>query len=316
MLGVVGRAPASAQQAGKTYRVGILTGNTLASDRPLLDSFRRTLSGLGYQEGKNLDIVYRGAGGDYKRLPEFAADLVRAKPDAIVAAGTPMIAAAKRATTSVPIVMTDNPDPVGFGFIVSLARPGGNITGTMNMNAELNGKRLQLLKELVPRLQRVAVLRNPSNSGNLAEWRVAESVARTLGIAAFAVDIRSADQIDGALKTIPHLRADAILVLPDAATVGNAAHVVQLVAAQRMPAIYSLDVFTAVGGLMVYAASSVAIWSQTATYVDRILKGAKPADLPVEQPTTFELIVNLKTARNLGITFPQSILLRATEIIR
>jgi putative tryptophan/tyrosine transport system substrate-binding protein len=316
LFGVLGGLPAAAQQAGKTYRVGILTGRTLAFDRPLLEAFRHAMAGLGYREGKNLEIIYRGAGGDMNRIPALAADLVRAKPDAIVAAAILAIAASKRATTTVPIVMTQVSDPVGARFIGSLARPGGNITGTSNMNAELEGKRLQLLDELVPRLRRVAVTRNPTNPADLTQWRETESEAHALGVQVFAVDIRSGDQIDAALGTLAHQRADALIVLPDGVTLSNAARIVRLVAAQRLPTIYQQGAFMAAGGLIAYGASETADWSRAATYVDRILKGAKPADLPVERPTTFELIVNLKTARALGLTVPQSILLRTTEVIR
>jgi len=316
LLGALGGLPAGAQQAGKTYRVAILTSQTRAYDGQLLKAFRRTLAGLGYHEGKNLEIDYRGAGQDIQQLPALALELVRTKPDAIVASAPPAITAAKRATRSVPIVMTDVSDPVGAGFVASLARPGGNITGGANMNDELEGKRVQLLKELIPRLRDVAVLRNPSNTGNLTEWRAAEGVARTLEIQTVAVDVCSADQIERAFKTIPHLHVDAIIVSGDGVMIGNASRIVQLVAAQRLPAIYVNNTFAAAGGIMSYGASDSAMWMQVATYVDRILKGANPADSPVEQPTTFALIVNLKTAHNLGITIPQSILLRATQVIK
>jgi len=316
LLGVLCASPAGAQQAGKTYRVGILTAGTTAARRPLVDAFRRAMAGLGYREGTNLEIIYRFAGGDVNRLPALAVDLVRAKPDVIVAANTASVAAAKRATTSIPIVMTATSDPVGSGFIASLARPGGNVTGTTNMNTELEGKRLQLLKELVPHLQRVAVLRNISNFANLDSWRETQNVARTMGIEVIAVDIRSPNQIDATLGAVPHLHAGAILVLNDAVLASNAASIVRLVAAQRIPAVYGLGRYTVAGGLMVYGDSEIADWARSATYVDRILKGAKPADLPVERPTTFELVVNLKTARTLGIIVPQSILLRATDIIQ
>ena len=315
LLSALGRSPAAAQQAGKTYRVGILSGRTLANQRPQVDAFRRTLSGLGYKERQNLEIVYRFAGGDLTRLPDLAAELVRTKPDAIVANGTPMIVAMKRATTSVPIVMANNSqDPVAFGFIASFASPGGNITGETNI--DLSGKRFQLLKELVPRLRRVAVVRNPYDPTNLAEWRVMETAAHPIGIALLAIDLRSADQIDDVLKALPGLRADAIVMLNDPVMLSNVARIVRLVAAQRLPALYPLETYIAAGGLMFFGASETATWSRAATYVDRILKGAKPADLPVERPTIFDLIVNLKAAREIGITVPQSILLRATQVIQ
>ena len=316
LLGALCVSPATAQQVGKTYRVGIFTSGTVAKDRPYLVAFRRALSGLGYVEGKNLEIAYRNTGGDLRQLPALATDVVQAKPDVIVVSGNPTIAAAQHATTSVPIVMVSNADPVGSGFITSLARPGGNITGLTNMVVELAGKRLQLLEELVPRLRRVAVTYNPSNIGNVLQLREAEKVAAAIGIVASAIAIRSADEIDAAFKTIPRLHADAILVLADGVTDNNALRVVRLVAAQRLPAVYPFSEFTAAAGLMYYGRSTIADWSQAANYVDRILKGANPADLPVERPTTFELVVNPKAARDIGITIPQSILLRADQVIR
>jgi len=241
---------------------------------------------------------------------------VRAKPDAIVVEGPPAIAAAHRATASIPLIMTSNPDPVGAGFVASLARPGGNITGVANMATDLSGKELQLLRELVPHLQRVAVLLNPSNRGDLGVWRLAERVARSTGIQLVAIDIQSPSQIDAAFEMIQQLHADALMVLNDGVLVSNAARVVQLVAARRLPAIYGITNYIAAGGLMSYGTSPLGLWNQAAMYVDRILKGANPADLPVERPTTFELIVNLKTAHSLGLTVPQSILLRADEVIK
>lgn len=312
LIGVLDVVPAGAQQTGKIYRVAILTARTPTYDRPLLAGFRRTLAGLGYQEGKNLEIFYRAGGGDNARLPALADDLIGMNPDVIVTAGTLPTRAAQHATRSLPIVMSATADPIGAGFVASLARPGGNITGTANMSVELVGKYLQLLMEVVPRLRSVAVLRDPSNASNLVEWRAAQSVADRNGFQVFAVDVRSAEQIDAALK--PHLRADAFLVLPDGVTLANTERIVRLVAAQRLPAVYPNRPFSAAGGLMSYGTANG--WSQEATYVARILNGAKPADLPVENPTTFDLAINLRTAHSLGITIPQSILLRANEVIK
>ena len=251
LLGVLG-SPTVAQQTGKTYRVGILrTGNNPA----VLAAFRRTLSGLGYNEGKNLEIVDRSAGGYDKRLPELAAEIVRAKPDVIVTGGTTSTAAAQRATTSVPIVMATGTDPIRSGFIASLARPGGNITGVTNVDVELEGKRLELLKELVPHLQRVAVIGNSANLADAALWRETGRAGRTIGVAAVAVDIRTPDQIDAALKAIPLLHAGAILVVADPLLGSNAARIVRFAAAQRLPAIYAPDPFTEVGELMIYGPS-------------------------------------------------------------
>lgn len=315
LLGVLGVLPAAAQQSGKTYVVGVLSDTAMVADEAPVAALRRKLAGLGYNEGKNLKILYRSS-TDYKQLPELAAGLVRAKVDVIVVAGTPAITAAHHATSSIPIVMTSNPDPVGAGLVLSLARPGGNITGLENMGAELTGKELQLLRELIPHLQCVAVLLNRSNRGNLGVWRSLSSTARSTGIQLVEVDIRSPAQIDAAFKTLPQLRPGALMVLNDGVMLSNAAHVVQLIAARRVPAVYGLPQYTDAGGLMSYGASADGLWIQVASYVDRILKGASPADLPVENPTTFQLIVNLKTAHNLGLTVPQSILLRATQVIR
>jgi len=314
LLGVLRALPAAALQTGKTYRVGILSTRTAAYDRPLVDAFRRALSGLGYQEGKNLEIIYRDSGGNDRRLPALAVDLLRTQPDAIVAAGDPAVAAARRATTTIPIVMSPGGDPVGGGFIASLERPGGIITGLTTIPVELVGKDIQLLKELVPRLRRVAVIGNLSNPSDVAEWRAAESVARTGGLTVFSIDVRNAEQIEAALK--PHLHADAILVLTDGLMFSNAERIVRLAAAQRLPAYCPTSAFVVAGGLISYGPSATGMWSQAATYVDKILKGANPADLPVEQPTVFDLVVNLKTARSLGITVPQSILLSADEVIK
>ena len=306
LLAISRESAASAQQTGKNVSRGHLSPRTPAAQRRELDAFRHTLSGLGYQEGGNLEIIYQYAAGDFSQLPSLMADLLREKPDAIVTSGTESTAAAKRATRTVPIVMTATGDPLGAGLVASLARPGGNITGITSMEVELVAKRLQLLKEVVPRIRRAAVVRNPSNINNLAGWRVAQSTADRLGIQVVALDIRSADQIEPALKTVPQLHVNGILVLADGVTGSNAAQVVRLVAAQRLPAVYEQTVFTTAGGLMKYAAWDLGMWSGAATYVDRIFKGAKPADLPVERPTTFELIVNLKAAREIGITVPRS----------
>jgi putative tryptophan/tyrosine transport system substrate-binding protein len=316
LLGALGGLPAAAQQAGKTYRVGILSGVSLVTDGRLVSALRGALSALGYQEGKNLEIVYRAANRDLTRLPALAADLVRAKPDVIVVEGTGVIKTIQRVTMSIPIVIVYSSNAVALGFVASLAHPGGNITGMTTGMAELFGKDLQILKELVPHIERVAVIRNPSNAANLASWRVAESVAPSLGIHVFAVNLNSPEQTDAAFKTIRSLRADAAAVLPGAATPTQPERFVRLAAAQRLPAIYTIEAYVTAGGLVYYGPSEIADWREAATYVDRILKGANPADLPVDRPKTFELIVNLKTARSLGITVPQSILLRADEVIK
>ena len=317
LLGTLGEMPAGAQQTGKTYRVGIISSGIqrTISGQSNRGAFLGALSGLGYQQGKNLEIIQRTV-TDVTLLPELAADLVREKPDVIVAGGNLVIAALQRATTSVPIVMTQNADPVGVGFIASLAHPGGNISGATNMNAALVGKQLQLLKELVPHLRRVVVVRDPASAANLLMWREAESLEATIGAHFVALDIRSANEIDRALSTLPHFGADAVFVFADNVINANGPRIVRLVAAQRLPAMYQDSGFTAAGGLMSYGADPNDSWRRAATYVARILKGAKPADLPVAQPTVFELVVNLKAAHAIGITVPQSILVRADQVIR
>lgn len=316
MLGALGGSPAAAQPSGKTYRIAVLAPPLpVPAQQARLAALRQTLGGLGFAS-RSLEITYLKHDGDATHLATLIAQVLRENPDVIVAVDSLATAAAKRATTTVPIVMIRDSDPIGSGFIASLARPGGNITGTTDMSEDLNGKRLQLLKEVLPHLRRIAVLRNPRNPATLVGWRQTGEAARTIGVTALPVDISSAGQIRPAFTRIAGLHADALMVLGDPVTAGDAAGVVRGAAAQRLPAIYEQTLFTGAGGFLVYGPADIALWDQAATYVGRILKGAKPADLPVERPTTFELTVNLKVARALGITVPRSILLQATQVIR
>jgi putative tryptophan/tyrosine transport system substrate-binding protein len=302
---------AEAQQAGKIYRVGFL------GDVPsfLDEAFRQGLRELGYVEGQNIAIEYRAAQWKYERLPGLAAELVRLKVDVIVTASPPATEAAKQATSTIPIVFTVVGDPVAEGFVANLARPGGNITGLATISPELVGKQLEMLKAVVPKISRVAVLQNPSNLSHLRQLRQAESAARALGVQLQILEARTPSEIEAAFPAMSSQRAGGVLVLRDAVFRAQGAQIAALAAKSRLPAMYGLREQAEAGGLMAYGASVPQMFRRAATYVDRILKGAKPGDLPVEQPTKFELVINLKTAKALGLTIPQSILVRADRVI-
>jgi putative ABC transport system substrate-binding protein len=280
---------------------------------------RQGLRDLGYVEGRNINIEFRTALGHADRLPGLAEELVRLKADVIFAAATPAIEAVKRATSTIPIVMALGGDPVASGLVASLSKPGGNVTGLSSMSAELSGKLLQLLKETVPRLKRVAVLWNPDSPLSPVQKKMAEDLktaALSLSIELVFVQVGTPEGFDAAFAAASRARVQAMFVAEGPLLYSQRAIIAQLAAKARLPAIYRARVFVDTGGLMSYGAS----WSdqvrQAAGYVDKILKGAKPADLPIEQPTKFELVVNLKTAKALGITIPQSILVRADEVIK
>ncbi len=310
---------AQAQPAKRVPRVGYLS--TFSRSDPAiqrgLDVFRQELRELGYVEGQSIAIEYRWAEGMYERLPDLATELVRLKVDVIVASGgVPAIQAAKQATTAIPIIMTGPSDPVGLGLVGSLARPGGNITGLATMSPEVVGKQLELLKEVVPKVSRVAVLWNPANPGNGPQLREAEVAARALGVRLQPLGVRGPDEIDRAFVAMTRERAGALLVLADVMLFSQKERIAELAAKHRLPAVYGLRWHAEAGGLMAYGANLLDISRRVAIYVDRILKGAKPADLPIEQPTRFELVINLKTAKALGLTIPSSLLQRADEIIQ
>ena len=283
----------------------------------LIEAFRQGLRDLGYVEGRNIVIEYRYADEKYERLPALAAELVRLKVDVIVSHGTPGPLAAKQATSAIPIVMTSAGDPVASGLVSSLARPGGNVTGLSLMVPELGGKRVQLLKEILPGLSRVAVLWNAANPYASLVVREMEIAATTLGVQLQSLVVRGPDDFEGALAAATTGRAGALTAVEDPLTITKRTQIVDFAAKSRLPAIYGVKEFVDAGGLMSYGAHLADLYRRAAaTYVDKILKGAKPADLPVQQPTKFEFVINLKTAKALGLTIPQSVLLRADEVIQ
>lgn len=307
---------ADAQQAGKVPRIGFLS-LTSPSDRPaLLDAFRQRLRELGWVEGQNLVIDYRYAEGRVDRLPDLAAELVRLKVGVIVSFGTQGVTAARNATGTIPIVMIAVRDPAGIGLIASLARPGGNVTGVSgSAGLEWVAKQLELLKETVPRIHRVAILSNPTNAYHQLAIRELNVAAPSLGVQLQLLDARGPHEFDGAFAAMAKERVGALLVLSDAMLNSHRARLADLAARNRLPAAYGVRESVEAGGLMSYGPSFIDFHRRAAVYVDKILKGAKPTDLPVEQPTTFELVINLKTARALGLTIPQSVLGRADDII-
>ncbi len=306
----------AAQQRGKVPRIGFLGGASPSAAAHLVDALRQGLRDLGYVEGQNIAIEYRFAEGKAERLPDLAAELVRLKVDVIVAPNPPGALAAKNATTTIPIVMAIAGDPVGLGLVASLARPGGNVTGLSNVSVELAPKQLQLLKQAVPKVSRVAVLWNPGNKANALSFRELEVAARSLGVQLQPLEAQSPDDFDSAFAAMTRERAGALVVFPDALVLLHQRRIVDLAAKRRLPAMYALREAVDAGGLMSYSPSFTDLFRRAATYVDKILKGAKPADLPVEQPTKFEFVINLKTAKALGLTIPQSVLIRADQVIQ
>ncbi len=308
---------ASAQQAAKVARIGYLATNLAPS--PYREAFRQGLRDLGYVEGRNVLIEYRDAEGKSERLPPLAAELVALKVDVIVAPSTPAALAAKQATRTLPIVFAGAADPVTSGLVTSLARPGGNVTGLSLLAPELVGKCLEQLKQAVPGVSRVAVLWQPGALGERTDkdmLKEAEVAARVLGVRLQFVEARGLEDFDRAFSDMTRARAGALTVLPSNMFLGERRRLVDLAAKHRLPAVYSSRDFIDAGGLMAYGANIADMQRRAATYVDKILKGAKPGDLPVEQPTKFELVINLKTAKALGLTIPPSLLQRADEIIQ
>ncbi len=309
--------PVEAQEAGKVYRIGFLDFRLRSTTTdPRLVAFREGLRELGYVEGQNLVIEYRSAKGKRERLPEVAAELVRLKVDIMVTSGSPRaIRAAKRATRTIPIVMAGGSlDPVKAGYVMSLARPGGNITGLTALLARVHPKRLELLKEAFPQISRVAILWNPTHKGQAV--KEVEAVGQALGIQIHRVVGGSLDDLENVFSAINRGAPDSLLVATSPLTLANRARVTELAAKTRLPAIYDSSVFVRAGGLMSYSPTVTGSYRRAATYVDKILKGANPADLPVELPTKFELVINLKTAKKLGLMFSPQFLARANKIIR
>ena len=321
LLGLVAFAVApldtGAQQAGRIYRIGYLSTPTRESVEHGLGAFLRTLRGLGWIEGQNLIIEYRWAEGNVDRLPGLAAELVERKVDVIVAPAGSAALAAKNATSSIPIVMIFASDPVETGLVASLRRPGGNITGTtFTPGPEIFGKQLQLLKEAVPHASRVAVLSNPSDASFALQVRQVEATARSLGIRLQHVDARGPEEFASAFAAMERERADALLVTGTSTFLAHRTRLAEFAVKGRLPSMYSFREIVEAGGLMAYAVNMADFVGRSAMYVDKIPKGAKPADLPIEQPTKFELIINLKVAKALGITVPQALVLRADEVIQ
>jgi putative ABC transport system substrate-binding protein len=309
---LAGPLAVEAQQASKVYRIGVL-GN---ENNPPWDGFRRGLRDLGYVDGRNLSMEWRWSEGKPDRFPALAMELVALRPDVIVASGTQAVRAAMEATSAIPIVMTTSSYPEKIGLVKSLSRPGGNVTGLSNVGPELSGKKLQLLKEIAPKVSRVAVLWNPASTVEPLALQELLTAAPAVGVEIQSVEVRSPDDFSAAFAAVSSSRVHAMLALGNPINFRGRQLIADFALRNRLPSIYDERLFVDAGGLMSYAPSFTDSFRRAATYVDKILKGAKPADLPVEQPTKFELIVNLKTAKALGLTIPQSVLIRADEIIQ
>ncbi len=306
-----------AQQPTKIPRIGYLNAASLSVTATRAEAFRQGLRELGYVEAKNIVIEWRSGEGKEDRLSALAAELVRLKVDVIVTSGPVPTRSAKEATVTIPIVMAQDPDPVGNGFVASLARPGGNITGLSTLAPEISGKRLELLKEIVPKLSRVAVLGFSSQPGNAQLVKETELAARALGVRLQYLDILGSKDIEPAFRAAGKGRADAALMLVPGPIVGaHRTEIAELAVKTRLPVIYHAPVYVEDGGLMTYGVRFVDLDRRAAVYVDKILKGAKPADLPVEQPKKFELVINLKAAKQIGLTIPQWTLMKADKVIK
>ena len=305
------------QQPRRTPRIGYLNAASLSVTAARTEAFQQGLRDLGYIEGQNIVIEWRSGEGEEDRLPALAAELVRLKVDLIVTSGPRPTHSAKEATAKIPIVMAQDPDPVGSGFVASLARPGGNITGLSTLAPEISGKRLEFLKEIVPRISRVAVLGFSSQPGNTQLIKESELAAAAYGMRLQYLDLLGPQDIVTAFRAIEKGRAEAMLMLVPGPIVGaHRKKLAELAIKSRLPAIYHSPVYVEDGGLMSYGIRFVDLDRRAATYVNKILKGAKPADLPVEQPTKFELVINLKTAKQIGLTIPPNVLARADRVIR
>jgi putative ABC transport system substrate-binding protein len=308
--------PAEAQQPTKTLRIGYLSPLTPSANPARIEAFRQGLRELGYVEGKNIAIEYRSADVKLDRLPELAAELVRLKVDVIVTSSPAPTRAAKEATVTIPIVFAQDGDPVASGFVTSLARPGGNITGLSTLAPEISGKRLELLKEVVPKLSRVAAFGTSTTTSTAPTLKETELAAAALGLKVQYSDVLDPKDIEIAFRAASKARVDAVLVLAGPFVLSQRTQIAELAAKSRLPAIYPQAEFTEVGGLMYYGANTPDLFRRAATYVDKILKGAKPAELPVEQPTKFELVINLKMAKQIGLTIPPNVLARADKVIK
>jgi putative tryptophan/tyrosine transport system substrate-binding protein len=313
LLAGCGRWPGQGQQPAKVPRIGFLAPG---APQPQHEAFREGLRALGYVEGQNITIEHRSAEGREERLPELAAELVQLRADVILAAGTPAAVAGKQGTNSIPIVFGASNEPVEAGLVASLARPGGNVTGLSLMNSQLSAKRLEILKEAVPAVSRVAVLAWPLQATVERDWNETQVAAQALDLQMQRLDVQRADEFASAFEAAIRKGADALVVLPNSFFARERVSIIELAAMHRLPAMYEQRQFAEAGGLVAYGANLNDLYRRAATYVDKILKGVNPTDLPVEQPTTFDFVINLKTAGALGLTIPHHVLLQATEVIQ
>jgi putative ABC transport system substrate-binding protein len=310
--------PAVAQQPKKIPRIGYVSGTGDASNQgPYVEALGHGLRDLGYLEGKNIIIEYRGAEGKLDRIPSFIKEFVQLNVDIIVAPTPGAIRAAKEATNTIPIVMVTSLDPVASGWVASLARPGGNITGLATLTQDLNGKRLELLTEVIPQLSRVAVLWPPTDPAAAINFKEYEAVARPLKIQLQSLEVQREDpDIDGAFGTAAKMRANALITITSAMLLLKQKRIADLAVTNRLPTMFHGSTWVDAGGLMSYSANEMDAFRRAATYVDKILKGSKPADLPVERPTKYEFVINLKTAKQIGVNIPQTVLARADRVIK
>ena len=306
---------AEGQQAGKVYRIGFLGNSTEALEANLVGPFREGLRERGYVEGRDLTIEYRWAEGAYERFPALIAELIALKSDIIVTAGTPAALAVKRTTTTIPVVMAAVGDPIGTGLVKSLARPGGNLTGLVAIAPDLEGKRLELLTQIVPKLSSVAFLGNPANPIHVTSEKQASAAAKALHLKVVFYPVRAEGEFDHAFQAIVGQRSGALVMLADRLFLHHRARIVEFTARHRLPAVYAYSELVQAGGLMSFGPSYPEMHRRAAYFVDRILKGARATDLPMEQPSKFELILNLRTARTLGLVIPQEVLQRADHVI-
>jgi len=304
-----------AQQAGKVYRVGVLASSTQSNFEPSVRIFREALYAAGWVEGRNLTLDVRYPGDQYARLQELANELVKLKVDVLASLGTPATLAAKRATTTIPIVMESLSDVVVTGLVSNLARPGGNLTGVSGFAPELSGKRLELIREILPQADRIAVFANRANPVTVPILNATESAAQQMRMKLHVVDVRQIAELATAFETVRRERADALVLVADPLLFSAKLQIVQLAARHRMPTVYETRLFPDAGGLLSYGPLAQERFERMAAYVDRILRGAQPGDLPIELPTKFELVINLKTAKALGLTIPQTLLQRADQAI-
>jgi len=308
---------AGAQQAARVPRIGVLFASTPAATSHLLDGLRQGLREHGYVEGQHIILERRYGQAGVERMSDVAAELVRLKVDVLVAATDPATAALRQQTQTIPVVMANSTDPVGTGFVASLARPGGNVTGLSALSPVLSGKRLGMLREVLPGLARVAIIWNPDVRGAVFDYKETEAAARSIRLQLQSVEVGRGEDLDRAFSAVTNQRAQGLIVqTPNPVLFANRSQIASFAQRTRLPSIYGQKEFADAGGLITYGPNTVDLWRRAATYVDKILKGAKPGELPVEQPTTFELVINLKTAKTLGLSIPQSLLQQADHVIQ